>query len=339
MCEALSRARQSSEACRRVALGEKGSETIERAVPSTLADRTEYSGGGVCRGGRAGGKARRQRGRQAPTVHGTEYPTHPTRPATAWPGAGPHTCRPHRTPTHTHRPYPSSRVATCTSTTRQRKQIQDSSTTNEIAHAKMRWVPTMHVPLPVRPHLAGSLRMPPPLAVAFELQSISAGRGVDHLSYDLADDDVVAFQVGTWLVDSVEVGDGSTPRLCFARVDNVQINWTHNCEHGVIRGTALELVDGDPPRLRLREDVDVEFGPEQLLARIPCDKDSGEIECPLPDCLASMALESYQPSPPPPLPLPPPSPPPMCPTAETHGRALRRSTFAGAKGARKGGGG
>ena len=30
----------------RVALGEQGSETIERAVPSTLADRTEYSGGG-----------------------------------------------------------------------------------------------------------------------------------------------------------------------------------------------------------------------------------------------------------------------------------------------------
>eukprot|EP00527_Entomoneis_sp_CCMP2396_P000725 CAMPEP_0198153322 /NCGR_PEP_ID=MMETSP1443-20131203/63610_1 /TAXON_ID=186043 /ORGANISM="Entomoneis sp., Strain CCMP2396" /LENGTH=131 /DNA_ID=CAMNT_0043819613 /DNA_START=176 /DNA_END=571 /DNA_ORIENTATION=+ len=99
------------------------------------------------------------------------------------------------------------------------------------------------------------------------------GRGEDHLSACLNEGDVVVYQAGTWYVDGVEVGDGSTPTFHYCRVETMQIVWTHNCEHGVIRGFQMQ-VDQDQ-RLSLllcdedQDDSFVEFGPEQLVARLP----------------------------------------------------------------------
>ena len=124
----------------------------------------------------------------------------------------------------------------------------------------------------------GVIWRPPPLAravvracacSAIQLQS-DYGRGKQHLSFDLEDGDVVAYQVGTWLVDAVEVGDGSPARIRFAVIDNVQLVWTHDCEHGVCRGFALAPnTERDVLELEML-DEDVEFGPEQLVARWPC---------------------------------------------------------------------
>ena len=99
-----------------------------------------------------------------------------------------------------------------------------------------------------------------------ELQS-DFGRGNEHLSWLVEDEDVVVYQVGTWLVDNVEVGDGSPARLRFAYVDNVQINFTQHSEHGVIRGTAL-LLCTDGVQLLFNADDEIQFGPEQLVARV-----------------------------------------------------------------------
>ena len=102
------------------------------------------------------------------------------------------------------------------------------------------------------------------------------GRGEMHLSAALEDDDVVVYQTGSWTVDGVEVGDGSPSRWRYARVENIQIIWTHNCEHGVIRGVALDPIfsKDKPPRFSVAEEQ-VEFGPEQLVARIPTEWNGG----------------------------------------------------------------
>lgn len=112
--------------------------------------------------------------------------------------------------------------------------------------------------------------------IVVDLQSDQSkyGRGDKHLSASLEDGDAVIFQTGTWTVDGVEVGDGSTPKIQYAKVDSIQLVWTHNCEHGVIRAIPLKIVDADGPVLEKRFVVTspieiVEFGPEQLLARIP----------------------------------------------------------------------
>jgi hypothetical protein len=70
-------------------------------------------------------------------------------------------------------------------------------------------------------------------------------------------------------------------------MDTIQVVWTHNCEHGVLRGHALtKTMIHHPPHDDLkqedrrinpqqlfvglvREDDMVEFGPEQLVARLP----------------------------------------------------------------------
>lgn len=102
------------------------------------------------------------------------------------------------------------------------------------------------------------------------------GRGEMHLSAALEDDDVVVYQTGSWTVDGVEVGDGSPATWRYARVENIQIVWTHNCEHGVIRGVALHPIFSQdrPPRFNIAEEQ-VEFGPEQLVARIPTEWNGG----------------------------------------------------------------
>jgi hypothetical protein len=104
-----------------------------------------------------------------------------------------------------------------------------------------------------------------------------------HLSAALEENDVVVYQTGTWYVDGVAVGDGSPPAFHYALVDNVQIVWTHNCEHGVIRGFSLELVENDTDgdnggtefqRLIQMQGLarDIDFGPEQLVARISVER-------------------------------------------------------------------
>lgn len=113
-------------------------------------------------------------------------------------------------------------------------------------------------------------------AIDIEFQSDSDyGRGDQHLSASLEEGDVVLYQTGSWFVDGVEVGDGSPPRRCLAVVGTIQLVWTHNCEHGVIRGFSLEVTEsGDERQLRLipssqtNNDM-IEFGPEQLIAKLP----------------------------------------------------------------------
>ncbi len=95
------------------------------------------------------------------------------------------------------------------------------------------------------------------------------GRGESHLSADLYENDLVVFQSGTWLVDGVEVGDGSPPLFNYAQIDSLQVVWTHNCEHGVIRGFAAQI-DHDALKILVSDDM-IEFGPEQLVARVPVE--------------------------------------------------------------------
>ena len=139
-------------------------------------------------------------------------------------------------------------------------------------------------------------------SASIELQHDSYGRGNQHLSYDLEEGDVVAYQTGTWLVDSVEVGDGSPAKLNFARVDVVQINWTHNCEHGMVHGTALHLAEGrnclDLDESN-DEDGQIQFGPEQLIGRFPCTwtGSSALMDLPLPPEDSLLVGVDYEPSP------------------------------------------
>ena len=125
------------------------------------------------------------------------------------------------------------------------------------------------------------------------------GRGEDHLSAFLEEGDVVMYQTGTWYVDGVEVGYGTTPKLEWAKIDNLQVVWSHNCEHGVLRGISLkekevlhsndnnddDNKDNNDRNHRRHlcqvEPLDiVEFGPEQLIARVPVVwEDDQETKC------------------------------------------------------------
>jgi len=99
--------------------------------------------------------------------------------------------------------------------------------------------------------------------------------------------DTVVYRTGSWYVDGVLVGEEDAVaeyKLC--RVDTIQVVWTHNCEHGVLRGLAVDIkndADGEEEKspvpatsktkqkttLSLRTPLeDIEFGPEQLIARI-----------------------------------------------------------------------
>ena len=140
-----------------------------------------------------------------------------------------------------------------------------------------------------------------------DLQSDSSqyGRGERHLSAVVNEGDVVAYQTGRWLVDGVTVGvDDAPPAVAFCRLETMQIVWTHNCEHGVLRGMELIQQQQYVPRTSLDENTGVpadspyncsrtkdstsllvtdrvvEFGPEQLLARFPVEwSDEDETSC------------------------------------------------------------
>jgi hypothetical protein len=120
-------------------------------------------------------------------------------------------------------------------------------------------------------------------AIDYQSDAKNYGRGDMHLSAALEESDVVVYQTGTWYVDGVQVGDGNPPAYHYALVDNVQIVWTHNCEHGVIRGLSLELVEHDTDGDNDEENIQrltqmqgvarhIEFGPEQLVARVPVER-------------------------------------------------------------------
>lgn len=112
-----------------------------------------------------------------------------------------------------------------------------------------------------------------------EYQS-DCGRGEQHLSASLQEGNVVVYQGGTWLVDGVEVGDGSDPYFRYALIETMQLVWTHNCEHGVVRGLQVECCDDAVKVVEPMEEV--EFGPEQLIAKIPVvwdeSTDSGKLQ-------------------------------------------------------------
>jgi hypothetical protein len=99
------------------------------------------------------------------------------------------------------------------------------------------------------------------------------GRGDHHLSAYLSEDDVVVYQAGTWLVDGVQVGSDSEPVFLYARIETMQLVWTHNCEHGVLRGFPLKLSDIGLLEMVNEEGPQVEFGPEQVICRVPVEWD------------------------------------------------------------------
>lgn len=132
-------------------------------------------------------------------------------------------------------------------------------------------------------------------AIEAELQR-DCGRGLAHLSARLEEGDVCVYQVGTWQVDYSEVGSGAPPRLLLVRVDCLQLNWTHDHEHGLVTATAINEVDGRAVRIDLDEPYGaVAFAPEQLIARVPAtwaDDFVGSLLAPLPSRLpASLAIE------------------------------------------------
>ena len=98
-------------------------------------------------------------------------------------------------------------------------------------------------------------------------EATEGGRGQAHLSTRLEEGDWVLYQTGTWMVDSVLVGPGDPPRLKCAMVDCVQVKCTQTCEHGVVHAFDAEVVDGAIVCHEGAEEID--FGPEQLVARIP----------------------------------------------------------------------
>ena len=119
------------------------------------------------------------------------------------------------------------------------------------------------------------------------------GRGEMHLSADLEEGDVVAYRIGNWRVDGVLVGDDSVdPSIAYCQVETIQVVWTHNCEHGVLRGRRLwtrKSRDDDGSTTLLQaaaatedDDALVELGPEQLVARLPVEwKDGADCCIPL----------------------------------------------------------
>ena len=109
------------------------------------------------------------------------------------------------------------------------------------------------------------------------------GRGIEHISADINEGDVISYQDGTWYVDGTEVGDGSVSRVRYCLVDTIQIVWTHDCEHGLVYGFALTVIDNGVPvsddefgvivkkgnKFIVENDSYVQCGPEQILCRLP----------------------------------------------------------------------
>mmetsp|Transcript_11095 Transcript_11095/g.14506 ORF Transcript_11095/g.14506 Transcript_11095/m.14506 type:complete len:190 (-) Transcript_11095:80-649(-) len=107
------------------------------------------------------------------------------------------------------------------------------------------------------------------------------GRGEMHLSAELEEGDLVVIKTGTWCVDGVEVGDGEPMSFKYVKVDTIQLVWTHDCEHGQIRGFSVNFASQEKDlqgrvRCFVDENEYVEFGPEQLVAKIPSVWDAND---------------------------------------------------------------
>jgi len=109
-----------------------------------------------------------------------------------------------------------------------------------------------------------------------------------HLSAMLNERDVVIYQTGTWELDGVQLGNGGPATFQYCVVDTLQVVWTHNCEHGFIRGMAVSI-DSEKDRVHLKYPLEfIDFGPEQLQARLPVqwiDNDEAQLLIPLPKTL------------------------------------------------------
>ena len=145
--------------------------------------------------------------------------------------------------------------------------------------------------------------------IEYQADIANYGRGERHLSACLQQGDVVVYQAGQWWVDGVLVGDddssttSTSPTYHYAVVETIQIVWTHNCEHGVIGAWPLSLVRNDYdddhdrgdststtalPSIMQKFEIEnyemVLFGPEQLVAKLPCRLEEGDatvhVECP-----------------------------------------------------------
>lgn len=138
---------------------------------------------------------------------------------------------------------------------------------------------------------------------AVELQQ-DCGRGLEHLSARIEEGDVCVYQVGTWHVDWSEVGSGDPPRLLLVRADVLQLNWAGDHEHGRIIATAITDTDSDDAEsisaVSIAENepfAGVEFGPEQLIARVPAewvDEFTGRLLAPLPAILPASLVGEEQ---------------------------------------------
>ena len=105
--------------------------------------------------------------------------------------------------------------------------------------------------------------------IDFQSDGTQYGRGDMHLSAVLNERDIVVYQTGTWEVDGVEVGDGSPASYNYSIVDTIQLVWTHNCEHGFIRGMSVSI-DPESGMVKVKSPLEfIDFGPEQLVARLP----------------------------------------------------------------------
>ena len=105
--------------------------------------------------------------------------------------------------------------------------------------------------------------------IEYQSDSSQFGRGDMHLSAVLNEKDVVVYQIGTWEVDGVEVGDGNPASFKYCVIETMQVVWTHNCEHGFIRGLSVNI-SVDDCRVNIVSPLEfVDFGPEQLVARLP----------------------------------------------------------------------
>ncbi len=105
--------------------------------------------------------------------------------------------------------------------------------------------------------------------IDYQNDDLQFGRGDMHLSAILDERDVVVYQTGTWEVDGVQVGDGNPAKFEYCVIETMQVVWTHNCEHGYIRGLAVDVNNERSEVKVISPLVFIEFGPEQLVARLP----------------------------------------------------------------------
>jgi hypothetical protein len=124
--------------------------------------------------------------------------------------------------------------------------------------------------------------------IEFQSDSSRYGRGEYHLSAALDERDIVVYQTGSWMVDGVLVGNGEETTFEYGIVDTIQVVWTHNCEHGYIRGMRVSI-NCEENTVHVIEPLEfIDFGPDQLYAREPVEWTSetkGNLLATVPECI------------------------------------------------------